>query len=53
LLRFIVQGGLPKTIKAGLNELGFSVGKPRKPLQQANPSEVNQLKSLMKLVMAT
>ncbi|KXZ72075.1 dihydrodipicolinate synthase family protein [Acinetobacter venetianus] len=53
LLRFIVQGGLPKTIKAGLNELGFSVGNPRKPLQQANPSEVNQLKSLMKLVMAT
>lgn len=53
LLRFIVEGGLPKTIKAGLNELGFSVGNPRKPLQQANPSEVNQLKSLMKLVMAT
>lgn len=53
LLRFIVQGGLPKTIKAGLNELGFSVGDPRKPLQQANPSEVNQLKSLMKLVMTT
>ena len=53
LLRFIVQGGLPKTIKAGLNELGFSVGDPRKPLQKANPSEVNQLKSLMKLAMAT
>lgn len=53
LLRFIVQGGLPKTIKAGLNELGFSVGDPRKPLQKANPSEVNQLKSLMKMAMAT
>ncbi|MFP6841390.1 MAG: dihydrodipicolinate synthase family protein [Acinetobacter sp.] len=53
LLRFIVQGGLPKTIKADLNELGFSVGDPRKPLQKANPSEVNQLKSLMKMAMAT
>ena len=53
LLRFIVQGGLPKTIKAGLNELGFSVGDPRQPLQKANPSEVNQLKSLMKMAMAT
>lgn len=51
LLRFIVQGGLPKTIKAGLNELGFSVGDPRKPLQQATSSERKQLKSLMKLAM--
>ncbi|KAA8731456.1 dihydrodipicolinate synthase family protein [Acinetobacter qingfengensis] len=49
LLRFIVQGGLPKTIKAGLNELGFNVGDPRKPLQKASPSEVNQLKSLIKI----
>lgn len=51
LLRFIVQGGLPKMIKAGLNELGFCVGDPRKPLQKASPSEVNQLKSLIKLAM--
>ena len=49
LLRFIVQGGLPKTVKAGLNELGFNVGDPRKPLQKASPDEVNQLKSLIKL----
>jgi len=49
LLRFIVQGGLPKTVKAGLNELGFSVGEPRKPLQHATPLEVQQLKSLMAL----
>ena len=53
LLRFIVQGGLPKTIKAGLNELGFNVGDPRKPLQKASQSEVDQLKSLMKLAMTT
>lgn len=49
LLRFIVQGGLPKTVKAGLNELGFEVGDPRKPLQRASPAEINQLKSLIKL----
>lgn len=53
LLRFIVQGGLPKTIKAGLNELGFKVGDPRKPLQKANSSEVQQLKALINLATAT
>ncbi|MFU8925171.1 dihydrodipicolinate synthase family protein [Acinetobacter puyangensis] len=53
LLRFIVQGGLPKTIKAGLNQLGFEVGDPRKPLHKANPSELNQLKALMKLALMT
>lgn len=52
LLRFIVQVGLPKTIKAGLNELGFNVGHPRKPLQKATPSEVNQLKSLIQLAIS-
>ncbi len=49
LLRFIVQGGLPKTVKAGLNELGFSVGAPRKPLLEATKSEVNQLRSFIKV----
>ena len=48
LLRFIVQGGLPKTIKAGLNELGFSVGDPRKPLQKASLTETNQLIGFIK-----
>ncbi|MBL8322073.1 MAG: dihydrodipicolinate synthase family protein [Acinetobacter sp.] len=48
LLRFIVQGGLPKTVKAGLNELGFCAGEPRKPLQKASAAEIQQLKSLMK-----
>ena len=48
LLRFIVQGGLPKTIKAGLNELGFSVGEPRKPLQKASLTETNQLIGFIK-----
>lgn len=48
LLRFIVQNGLPKTIKAGLNELGFSVGTPRRPVKQANTIELTQLKELMR-----
>lgn len=48
VLRFIVQGGLPKTVKAGLNELGFDVGDPRKPLQRASPAEISELKSLIK-----
>lgn len=47
LLRFIVQNGLPKTIKAGLNDLGFSVGVPRRPVKQASSAELAQLKVLM------
>ena len=52
LLRFVVQYGLPKTVKAGLNELGFAVGKPRSPVQEANATERQQLKALMKLAIA-
>lgn len=32
LLQFIVTGGLPTTVKAGLDLLGFPVGDPRAPL---------------------
>ncbi|KZS75315.1 dihydrodipicolinate synthase family protein [Mycobacterium kansasii] len=32
LLQFIVAGGLPTTVKAGLELLGFPVGDPRAPL---------------------
>ena len=32
LLRFIVAGGLPTTVKAGLSLLGSGVGDPRPPL---------------------
>ena len=32
LLRFIVAGGLPTTVKAGLQLLGFDAGDPRAPL---------------------
>lgn len=33
LLRFIVKGGLPTTVKAGLKLQGFDAGAPRAPLQ--------------------
>lgn len=47
LLRFIVSGGLPKTIKAGLQLKGVSAGTPRKPLIKANDVELSQLKHLL------
>lgn len=49
VLSFIVQGGLPKTIKSGLNVLGFSVGSPRPPLQGATEAEIEQLKGLIQV----
>jgi len=47
VLSFIVKGGLPKTVKSGLNLLGFSVGVPRSPLQGATGAEIEQLKGLI------
>ncbi|USA47482.1 dihydrodipicolinate synthase family protein [Acinetobacter sp. C26M] len=47
VLSFIVKGGLPKTVKSGLNLLGLSVGAPRPPLQSATVTEIEQLKSLL------
>lgn len=47
VLSFIVKGGLPKTVKSGLNLLGFSVGAPRPPLQSATGAEIEQLKGLI------
>ncbi|ENW81810.1 dihydrodipicolinate synthase [Acinetobacter sp. ANC 3929] len=47
VLSFIVKGGLPKTVKSGLNLLGFSVGSPRQPLQSATAAEIEQLKGLI------
>ncbi|MEM5529731.1 dihydrodipicolinate synthase family protein [Gammaproteobacteria bacterium AS21] len=47
MLRFIVSGGIPKAIKAGLILKGISAGVPRKPLQGATPEETETLKILM------
>lgn len=47
LLSFIVSGGLPKTVKAGLALKGFDVGQPRKPLIAANEQEMATLSRLL------
>ncbi|WP_325895104.1 dihydrodipicolinate synthase family protein [Grimontia sp. NTOU-MAR1] len=47
MLRFIVAGGIPKAIKAGLALKGIAAGLPRRPLRGATVSETKLLKSLM------
>lgn len=47
LLQFIVQGGLPTTIKGGLRLLGFDAGVPREPLQPMTPEATSELKSIL------
>ncbi|WP_163391856.1 dihydrodipicolinate synthase family protein [Enterovibrio norvegicus] len=48
MLRFIVAGGIPKAIKAGLALNGIEAGLPRRPLRGATASEAALLKHLMK-----
>lgn len=47
LLRFIVEKGLPRAIKAGLNLQGIEGGQLRKPLQSLTDEEVNKLKEIL------
>ena len=47
LLRFIVAGGLPATVKAGLNLLGTHVGDPRLPLLPLDEAGLDQMRSLL------
>jgi 4-hydroxy-tetrahydrodipicolinate synthase len=47
LLRFIVAGGLPTTVKAGLDILGTKVGDPRPPLLPLEQAGLNELRSLL------
>jgi len=47
LLRFIVAGGLPTTVKAGLNILGANVGDPRPPLLPLDEAGLDQMRSLL------
>jgi len=47
LLRFIVAGGLPTTVKAGLNLLGTHVGDPRPPLLPLDDAGLDQMRSLL------
>ena len=47
LLRFIVAGGLPTTVKAGLNLLGTHVGDPRPPLLPLDDAGLDELRTLL------
>lgn len=47
LLRFIVAGGLPATVKAGLDILGTRVGDPRPPLLPLEQAGLDELRSLL------
>jgi 4-hydroxy-tetrahydrodipicolinate synthase len=47
LLRFIVAGGLPTTVKAGLSLLGTQVGDPRPPLLPLDEGGLDEMRSLL------
>lgn len=47
LLRFIVDKGLPRSIKSGLNLLGFEGGELRRPLMPLAESEIAELNSIL------
>ncbi|GGX34387.1 dihydrodipicolinate synthase family protein [Aquimarina muelleri] len=47
LLKFIVDTGLPRSIKAGLNVLGQDGGNLRSPLRPLNEKEFNTLRTLI------
>jgi 4-hydroxy-tetrahydrodipicolinate synthase len=44
---FIVAGGLPTTVKAGLNLLGAQVGDPRPPLLPLDKAGLDEMRSLL------
>ena len=48
LLQFILKGGLPTTIKAGLRLTGLEVGDPRLPVFPLGEAGIEQLKTLLK-----
>jgi 4-hydroxy-tetrahydrodipicolinate synthase len=47
VLEFILKGGLPTTIKAGLRIQGFDAGVPRAPLKPLADAEVKRLEALL------
>ncbi|MNE63676.1 4-hydroxy-tetrahydrodipicolinate synthase [compost metagenome] len=47
LLDFILKGGLPATIKAGLAMTGLEVGEPRRPVFALDQSGQDYLKALL------
>ncbi|AMB80606.1 MULTISPECIES: dihydrodipicolinate synthase family protein [Pseudomonas] len=48
LLQFILKGGLPATIKAGLRLTGIEAGDPRLPVFPLSESAVSQLQQILK-----
>ncbi|RWW91071.1 hypothetical protein BHE74_00018386 [Ensete ventricosum] len=48
LLEFILKGGLPATIKAGLRLTGLDVGDPRLPVFPLAEAGIEQLKALLR-----
>ncbi|ROM71908.1 dihydrodipicolinate synthase family protein [Pseudomonas brassicacearum] len=48
LLDFILKGGLPATIKAGLRTLGLEVGDPRLPVFPLDDARNKQLQTMLK-----
>ncbi len=48
LLQFILKGGLPATIKAGLRLTGIEAGDPRLPVFPLSESGVSQLQQILK-----
>ncbi|NRD73810.1 dihydrodipicolinate synthase family protein [Shewanella sp. VB17] len=47
ILEFILKGGLPSTIKAGLTNNGFDVGAPRKPVFPLHDTQIIKLEHLL------
>ncbi|MET4898399.1 dihydrodipicolinate synthase family protein [Sphingomonadaceae bacterium jetA1] len=47
VLRFIVQGGLPTTVKAGLRLQGLEAGDPRRPLRPLAGERLETLRHLL------
>ncbi|QGZ61124.1 dihydrodipicolinate synthase family protein [Paraburkholderia acidisoli] len=50
VLNFILKGGLPTTVKAGLKLQGHDVGAPRRPLQPLSAEQTERLRALLKAV---
>ncbi|MGB3122457.1 MAG: dihydrodipicolinate synthase family protein [Pseudomonas sp.] len=48
LLEFILKGGLPATIKAGLRLTGLDAGNPRLPVFPLDDAGIEQLKTLLR-----
>lgn len=47
VLRFIVTGGLPTTVKAGLRLKGIEAGAPRRPLLPLSGEKLDELQTLL------